>query len=470
MNIEDQILNLSLLYSAKLIAFTIAILLSLKRSIVFPSILWIFANIFASLGVIDKSVFVQTEDLKNYNLFGFFMSGLSIVIAYFAVASGRHKSFHFQNSHSVFIVALTILLITPFLPYGWFPSVLGFWGASAITFATAWVCFRSRLWRGLWGQAVLVAGLSVCALILVWRGWLVFDGRVGTGFRVDPEASLLGLQLLTFTSFFMQFGFFALIGGRELRLRRFMARRAARLFEVGKEMALEEKRLAVVAEERLFGVGLLTHEVRQPINNARAALEALDFEIKPDSPNAAASKEAIRRAQSVLDAITLATSNAIFGAKILEDDQALAARPFNAYEVAELAKFDCPLDLTPRIELTVSGDAVYVDIDPILVRLAVRNLLDNALKYSPSGSPVQLNIVQREDQFGVSFTVTSQMSRPDLLGENIFERRARGSGARGQGSGLGLFLVKKVADAHHGRISYAVHDETKVTFDLFIPD
>ena len=62
------------------------------------------------------------------------------------------------------------------------------------------------------------------------------------------------------------------------------------------------------------------------------------------------------------------------------------------------------------------------------------------------------------------------MSRPDLLGEHIFERRARGSGASGQGSGLGLFLVKKVADAHHGNISYAVHDETMVTFDLFIPD
>jgi signal transduction histidine kinase len=155
---------------------------------------------------------------------------------------------------------------------------------------------------------------------------------------------------------------------------------------------------------------------------------------------------------------------------VLEDDQAVAARPFNAYEVADLAKLDCPLDLTPRIELTVGDDIIYVDIDPVLVRLALRNLLDNALKYSPPGSPVQLNIIQREDQFGVSFTVTSQMSRPDLLGEHIFERRARGSGASGQGSGLGLFLVKKVADAHHGNISYAVHDETMVTFDLFIPD
>jgi signal transduction histidine kinase len=467
---DDQISNLSLLYFAKLIAFTLAILMSMKRSVLIPAILWSVANLLAAIGMLDKSVFVQTEDLINYNILSFIMTGFSIVIAYFALAVGKNGSFHFYNSHFVFIISLVVMLITPFLPYGWLPSVLGFWGASSISFATAWVCFKNRLWRGLWGQGVLATGLSVCALILVWRGWLVFDGRVGTGFRVDPEATLHGLQILTFTSFFMQFGFFALIGGRELRSRRFMARRAARLFEVGKEMAVEEKRLAVVAEERLFGLGLLTHEIRQPINNARAALEALESEIKPNSPKAAASKEAIRRAQSVLDSITLSTSNAIFGTRVLEDDQAVAARPSNAYEVAEIAKFDCPLDLTPRIELTVGDDAIYVDIDPILVRLAVRNLLDNALKYSPPGSPVQLNIILREDQFGVSFTVTSQMSRPDLLGEHIFERRARGSGASGQGSGLGLFLVKKVADAHHGNISHAVHDETMVTFDLFIPD
>jgi signal transduction histidine kinase len=66
--------------------------------------------------------------------------------------------------------------------------------------------------------------------------------------------------------------------------------------------------------------------------------------------------------------------------------------------------------------------------------------------------------------------VTSKLSRPDLLTKDIFAQWTRGSGARGEGSGLGLFLVRKVADAHHGEISYVVHDDETVTFDLFFPD
>ena len=103
-------------------------------------------------------------------------------------------------------------------------------------------------------------------------------------------------------------------------------------------------------------------------------------------------------------------------------------------------------------------------------RLALRNLLDNALKYSPPQSLIQFCIVQREDLLGTSFTVTSQLAGADLLDETIFSRRARGEGAEGRGSGLGLYLVKKVAEAHGGSVSYLVHDNATVTFDLFLPD
>jgi signal transduction histidine kinase len=92
------------------------------------------------------------------------------------------------------------------------------------------------------------------------------------------------------------------------------------------------------------------------------------------------------------------------------------------------------------------------------------------LKYLPPQSPIQFRILQREDLLGTSFTVTSQLTRLDLLDEAIFTRRGRGAGAQGSGGGLGLYLVKKVAEAHGGSVSYFIHDDAKVTFDLFIPD
>jgi signal transduction histidine kinase len=235
-------------------------------------------------------------------------------------------------------------------------------------------------------------------------------------------------------------------------------------------MSAEKNRLTDLAGERLMTLGLLKHEVRQPINNARAALEALDYAVQAHAPVAVKAKLSIARAQAVLDAVTLAISNAILGASFLEESANIAPRLVDAYEVARLAKTDCPTDLAPRIEMTSHDKSVFVNMDPVLVRLALRNLLDNALKYSSPQSLIQFCILQREDLLGTSFTVTSQLAAADLLDETIFLRRARGEGAEGRGSGLGLYLVKKVAEAHGGSVSFLVHDNATVTFDLFIPD
>jgi signal transduction histidine kinase len=155
---------------------------------------------------------------------------------------------------------------------------------------------------------------------------------------------------------------------------------------------------------------------------------------------------------------------------LLEKENPVATRYMNAYDVASLAKFDCPVALRDRIKLGSGGPDIFADIDPILVRIAVRNLLDNALKYAPALSEIQLDIIQREDRLGTSMTVTNKLNGPNVLNEDIFMQGVRGSGTKAEGSGLGLFLVRKVAEAHFGTISYAVHDQNMVTFDLFFPD
>ncbi len=470
MTIQEQIQNISFLHFAELTAFALALLFTVKSRNMKPSAIWAASNMMSALAMIYPSVLVETQSSTGYNEVGFILSALALILPYFALASGQNKIVHFCKSLPIFGVAVAGMIISTIPSYGWLASVIGYSSGGIVVFATAWVCQKNRYWRGLWGQGFLVAGLCFCALILLWRGWVVFDGREGTGFIVDPAKSLLGLQMLVVTSFFMQIGFFAMVGGRESRSRRFAGRRAARLFEISLEMEQEEKRLAVIADVRLYTLNLLTHEVRQPINNAQAALEALNDEIKPHSPDATHVKKTIGRAQSVLDSINLSVSNAILGIPLLDDQHAVATRSVNAHDVAELAKFDCPIDLAHRIKSGSVDSPIYVDIDPILVRLALRNLLDNALKYSPASTEIQLDIIQREDRIGTSFTVTSQLNGPDLLNEDIFMQGVRGSGTHAEGSGLGLFLVRKVAETHHGTISYAVHDQKTVTFDLFIPD
>ncbi len=470
MSIEQQLQNISFMHFAILNAFALAVLFVLKSKNIRLSLLWALANVMAGLSMINPSAFVETKSASDYNLFGFIMAGSSLLLPYFSLAGGQGKIFHFHKSFPIFGIAVVMLLTSAFLPYGWLPSVIGYSSGGVIVLATAWVCFKNRYWRGLWGQSILISSLCACAVIMLWHGWLLFEGREGAGFRIDPEMSLLGLWLIVVTGAFIQVGFMGMVGERELRSRRFAGRRAIRLFEIGMEMGREEKRLAAIANERLFTLDLLTHDVRQPINNAHAALEALDAEIKPDSPKATDFKKAIGRAQAVLDAINLSISNAILVLPLLEKENPVATRYMNAYDVASLAKFDCPVDLQDRIKLGSGGTDIFADIDPILVRIAVRNLLDNALKYAPALSEIQLDIIQREDRLGTSITVTNKLNGPNVLNEDIFMQGVRGSGTKAEGSGLGLFLVRKVAEAHFGTISYAVHDQNMVSFDLFFPD
>jgi signal transduction histidine kinase len=285
---------------------------------------------------------------------------------------------------------------------------------------------------------------------------------------MDPDLSLRSLQVLALISFFLQLGFLGLIIERSFRAQRFGVRRAARAYEKNQMLLEEQKALSDLAEERLDTLQLLIHEVRQPINNAQAALQSLDYEVRQAQAASPATQDAIARAQAVLDAITLALSNAIFGASIIGDSHGLVRQSVNVVDLAELAITDCPSETRHRIHLTTGQPHMSADVDPILLRLSLRNLLDNALKYSPVNSPISLDIDYDERRLGISFKVRNAVRGEKLLDGNIFERSRRGSGAKGDGSGLGLYLIRQVAQLHHGNISYHVGENGIVVFDLFI--
>lgn len=420
--------------------------------------------------MLAPSVFLETTYSGAHNFISYVVSGISIILPYFALLGSKRRALRFRQSHIILLAGVAAMLTAAMLPYGWLATVLGYSGGAVIVFVTAWVCHKNPLYLAFWGKSLLIFGLIACALLFLWRGWIVFTARDGIGFDINPANTALGLEMLISISFCIQIGFLHMIIGRELRLSLLSGRRAARLFVGNKRMLEERKRLSDLADERFLTLGLLTHEVRQPINNARAALEALHHALHFDNPQVAKSKLAIARAQAVLDSVTLAISNAIFAASFLEENTNFLPRTCDALGVAQLAKTDCPVDLISRIEGDFDGEPIYVDMDPVLVRLALRNLLDNALKYSPAQSPIQFCVHQRESLLGTSFTVTSQLKAPDLLDESIFMRNVRGSGAEGRGSGLGLYFVKKVAKAHGGAVSYFIKDGSTVTFDLFIPE
>jgi len=123
------------------------------------------------------------------------------------------------------------------------------------------------------------------------------------------------------------------------------------------------------------------------------------------------------------------------------------------------------LDINTKIFPTLKTDVQ-------LLRIIVANLIDNAIKYSPPDSCIQLEVARDHQDSGEGISVVVQNS-PGSAGwpdpEKVFQKYYRGKAAHQQiGTGLGLYLVKNMVHQMGGQVSY-VPDNLTVRFKLWLP-
>lgn len=96
----------------------------------------------------------------------------------------------------------------------------------------------------------------------------------------------------------------------------------------------------------------------------------------------------------------------------------------------------------------VAGDEAVVLGDPTLLSVLLRNLLDNAIRYSPAASEVEVSITCARGV--VTLRVTDNgPGIPEDERARVFDRFYRVIGSTEEGSGLGLSIVRRIADLHH---------------------
>lgn len=116
-----------------------------------------------------------------------------------------------------------------------------------------------------------------------------------------------------------------------------------------------------------------------------------------------------------------------------------------------------------------------VELDPIKFSMIVENLLDNAVKYTPAGGQISLNL--KSDQIGKIPAVTlaiadSGIGIPAAEQSHLFQQFFRSTNATSvspRGSGLGLYIIKNLIEGHGGQIHFESTEGKGTTFFITIP-
>lgn len=119
------------------------------------------------------------------------------------------------------------------------------------------------------------------------------------------------------------------------------------------------------------------------------------------------------------------------------------------------------------IELKLPSQPIFLSFDFNLLKLALNNLLLNAIEYSPSSSPIFIRVQVLENEFWLS-VIDEGPGIPENVLPLIFDKFYHVS-SESKGLGLGLAIVKSVVDIHQGKIEVRNQEEKGTEFSLILP-
>jgi signal transduction histidine kinase len=111
------------------------------------------------------------------------------------------------------------------------------------------------------------------------------------------------------------------------------------------------------------------------------------------------------------------------------------------------------LALPGQLRLLLGDEELHVLVERSMVALALSNLIDNAVKYSPPGSPITLRVGKTDDKGWIEIEDEGMGMTPKEMAL-IFDKFYRSPSAQRQpGAGLGLYLVRTIARSQAGEVS-----------------
>jgi K+-sensing histidine kinase KdpD len=142
-------------------------------------------------------------------------------------------------------------------------------------------------------------------------------------------------------------------------------------------------------------------------------------------------------------------------------------QPLEEVVGAALARLDRRLTGRP-VAIQLADDLPLVPIDEVLIEQVLINLLDNALKYTPEGTPLEIAAVSGDGCVTVEVADRGKGLEPDDQ-DRVFEKFYRGGAQHIQGAGLGLAICRGIIQAHGGHVWAENRPEGGAVFRFTLP-
>lgn len=232
---------------------------------------------------------------------------------------------------------------------------------------------------------------------------------------------------------------------------------------------LRQKKLALVKNDFINN---MTHEFKTPITSISLATQLLQEELKPGKNESMLRYLGIIKEENTR--LGQQVERVLQTAQMEREEITLKRKSVDvAALIQHVAEINGPLldSVNGVLSLQLADLPPHISLDEVHISNVLNNLVDNAVKYSPTNPKVEIKA--REQDQGIVIEVKDQgMGMPKEALSNIFDafyRVPTGNVHNVKGFGLGLSYVKKIVEAHGGKVNVKSKLGEGSTFEIYLP-
>ena len=226
------------------------------------------------------------------------------------------------------------------------------------------------------------------------------------------------------------------------------------------------KQLRFSKEQQHFMMAL-THELKTPIAVATLNLETLQKR-KLEEPQ---QQKLIQNTLQEANRLNSLCNNMLLSSQIDASNYSLTNEDMNLSELVETSIAEYKNRFSSHQFIKNINENNFIIGDRMLLQIAVNNLIDNAIKYSPKESEILINLFVRNNQTTLQ-VIDKGKGISQLDKQKIFDKfyRAGNAATKGaKGTGLGLYLTKNIIGKHKGNISVTDNLPNGSNFEIILP-